>query len=82
MIEEFFKALLGDTPIERILIGIFIIGIVAVSKLLLQEKDKRVNDAVKVRDDIAQPIKEIKESIERMEGKIVISKKAERNEQG
>lgn len=82
MLEEIFKAILGDTPIERVIIAILVVGFVAVSRLLLGEKDKRVTDAVKVRDDIAQPIKEIKESIERMEGKIVISKKAERNEQG
>lgn len=82
MLEEFFRALLGDTPIERILVGILIIGFVAVSRLLLAEKDKRTADAVLVRDSIAVPIKNIEESIQRMEGKIVISKKAENNEQG
>lgn len=79
--DAFFEALLGDTPIERIIIGILIIGFIAVSRLLLAEKDKRITDAEKTRDSIADPMRQVKEAIERMEGKIVISKKAEQNEQ-
>lgn len=79
--DAFFQALLGDTPIERIIIGVLIIGFIAVSRLLLQEKDKRITDAEKTRDSIADPMRQVREAIERMEGKIVISKKAEENEQ-
>lgn len=79
--DAFFQALLGDTPIERIIIGVLIIGFVAVSRMLLAEKDKRITDAEKTRDSIADPMRQVKEAIERMEGKIVISKKAEQNEQ-
>lgn len=79
--DEAFKALIGDDPVKGAIIVILVIGFVSVSRLLLAEKDKRVADAVKVRDDIAEPVKEIRESIQRMEGKIVISKKAEQNEQ-
>lgn len=65
-----------------ILLVIFIIGFIAVSRLLLAEKDKRISDAEKTRDGIVEPMRQVKEAIERMEGKIVISKKAENNEQG
>ena len=79
--DAFLNALLGDTPIERIIIGVLIFGFIAVSRLLLTEKDKRISDAEKTRDSIADPMRQVKEAIERMEGKIVISKKAENNEQ-
>jgi len=78
--EEAFKALLSSNPVLGALIIILIIGFVAVAKLLLAEKDKRIADAEKTRDTVAEPLRQIKESIERMEGKIVISKRAEQNE--
>lgn len=79
--DAFFNALLGDTPIERILIGILLVGFIAVSRLLLTEKDKRILEAEKIREGIAEPLRQMKESIERMEGKIVISKKAEKSDE-
>lgn len=72
--ELFKQGLLG------VLVVILIVGFIAVSKLLLAEKDKRITDAEKTRDGIAEPLRQMKESLERMEGKIVISKKAEENE--
>ena len=78
--DAFLEALLGDTPIERIIIGLLMLGFIAVSRLLLAEKDKRITDAGKTFDNIATPMKQIQESISRMEGKIVISKRAEQNE--
>lgn len=75
-----FQALIGDDPAKGAIIVILIIGFVAASRLVLTEKDKRIDDAIKVRDDVAEPLRQINESIARMEGKIVISKKAEDNE--
>lgn len=79
--DELIKALLGDTPIERIIIALLVVGFIAVSKLLLSEKDKRISDAIVTRESIAEPMRQVKESLERMEGKIVISKKAEGNDE-
>lgn len=78
--DEAFKALIGQNPVLGALVVILIIGFVACARLLLAEKDKRISDAEKTRDNIGEPLRQIKESIERMEGKIVISKRAERNE--
>lgn len=43
-------------------------------KMLLSEKDKRIADAEKNRDDLVTPIKTMGESINRMEQKIRIAK--------
>jgi hypothetical protein len=63
-----------------VLLVIFIVGFIAVSKLLLAEKDKRIDDATKTRDSIAEPMRQMNESLARMEGKIIVSKKVEQNE--
>ena len=78
--EGAFKSLIDASPVLGALVVILVIGFVAVSKMLLAEKDKRISDAEKTRDTIGEPLRQIKESIERMEGKIVISKRAENNE--
>lgn len=43
-------------------------------RMLLAEKDKRIEDAVKNRDELAAPMKSIGESLERVEKKIRIAK--------
>lgn len=63
-----------------VILVLMIFGFIAVSKLLLAEKDKRIDDAAKTRDNIAQPLKEMNESLARMEAKIIVSKKVEQNE--
>jgi hypothetical protein len=63
-----------------IILVLVILGFIAVSKLLLAEKDKRIDDAAKTRDSIAEPLREMNESLARMESKIIVSKKVEQNE--
>lgn len=43
-------------------------------RLLLYEKDKRIEDAVKNRDDLATPIKNLQQAVELQTSKIQISK--------
>jgi hypothetical protein len=63
-----------------VLLVIFIVGFIAVSKLLLAEKDKRIDDAVKTRDNLAEPMRQLNESVARMEAKIIVAKKVEQND--
>jgi hypothetical protein len=63
-----------------VILVLVILGFVAVSKLLLAEKDKRIDDAAKTRDNIAEPLRQMNESLARMEAKIIVSKKVEQNE--
>lgn len=46
-------------------------------KMLLDEKDKRIGGAEKVRDDIAEPLKNLQKTTELIYDKIVISKEAQ-----
>lgn len=46
-------------------------------RLLLLEKDKRIEDARKVNQEIATPIAHIKDSLALLDQKVRISKKAE-----
>ena len=43
-------------------------------KLLLSEKDKRIADANSYRDNMAEPLRRVAESQERIEGKILVAK--------
>lgn len=43
-------------------------------KLLLAEKDKRIEDANGYRDNIAEPLRRVADSQERIEGKILVAK--------
>lgn len=47
-------------------------------KLLLYEKDKRIAEAEKVRDELVRPMGFIKESLELIEKKVEISKELNR----
>lgn len=57
-----------------IMLAITLTALFTVVKLLLAEKDKRIEDATKVTSNIALPMQSIKESIERVERKILVSK--------
>ena len=48
---------------------------------LIAEKDKRIVGAEKVRDDLAAPLAYIRDSLDLLQQKVRISKKAESNEE-
>lgn len=60
---------------------IAIIGFGLAVVLLLKEKDKRIEDASKTRDNVGQPLRAMQESLERIETKIIVSK-ARNNDEG
>lgn len=47
-------------------------------KIILAEKDKRIDDALKVRDEIIQPINFINDSLKLIDSKITLSKEAQK----
>lgn len=65
---------LGSNGPSWALNGIFIMLIWTLIKLLLGEKDKRIADATKNRDDLAEPMKYIRDSLDLIQQKIRISK--------
>jgi hypothetical protein len=71
--DELLKSLGSNGPAWT-LVAILLLLSWALIKMLLSEKDKRIADAVKNRDDLVQPIGFIKDSLELIEKKIKISK--------
>jgi peptidoglycan hydrolase CwlO-like protein len=65
---------LAERGVLGVLLAIAFTAVFFLFKMLLAEKDKRIEDATKVRDDLAEPIKSIKENIEKIQEKIIISK--------
>jgi hypothetical protein len=79
-VEELFKALAKDGT----LIGALTIASITANgllfKLLLAEKDKRIADAQNILNGIATSLTFIKDSLELIDQKVRVSKKAERDE--
>lgn len=71
---------LGKQGILGLILAITLVALFTAVKLLLSEKDKRIEDAQQVRDSIAAPLKSIKDSIDLLQQKVTISKKAERDD--
>lgn len=69
-----FQSLVSQGGLLGSLLVIALLALVYVFKLLLGEKDKRIQDATQVRDTIARPMAEIRESLEFIERKIKVSK--------
>lgn len=72
-VETLTQGLTGDGPTWT-LIAILISVIWILIKMLLAEKDKRIEDATKIREDIVGPIKNIGEATSRIESKIRVAK--------
>ena len=63
-----------------IILALTLIALFTVVRMLLIEKDKRIEDAKQVRDTIASPLEHIKDSLDLIQQKVTISKRAERND--
>lgn len=78
--DELTKALISDGG----LIGAFLIASLTANallfKMLLAEKDKRLSDAQNILSGIATSLTFIKDSLELLDQKVRVSKKAERDE--
>lgn len=57
---------------------ILLIFLVQTIRLLLAEKDKRIEEAIKTRDNLIEPIGFIKDSLSIIKDKVTISKEAQR----
>lgn len=80
MFDELFKSLSTQGGLLGTLLAISLLAngttgalLVKVVKMLLLEKDKRTDDAVKYRDDIVQPIQKVGSSMEELTNQIKIS---------
>lgn len=71
-----------DNGVLGAITALSIIGLGLAVWLLLKEKDKRVEDAKKVNENIGTPLQRIQESLERMETKIIVSKARNNNDEG
>lgn len=76
-----FADVVGDNLTEvakQGLLGVLLVISLVVNfylgRMVLREKDKRIQEAEKVRDDIAQPMSYIKDSLDLIERKVRISK--------
>lgn len=76
-----FADIVGDNLTEvakQGLLGVLLVISLVVNfylgRMVLREKDKRIQEAEKVRDDIAQPMSYIKDSLDLIERKVRISK--------
>lgn len=70
---EYLPSLAKEGVLGLLLAGaLVIIGILF--KLLLYEKDKRIEDALKSKNDIIEPIGYIKDSLSIIKDKILVSK--------
>jgi hypothetical protein len=80
VVDELFKALFTNGG----LIGAFLAASLTVNgllfKMLLSEKDKRIEDAKTILSGIATSLTFIKDSLELLDQKVRVSKKAERDE--
>lgn len=66
---------LSDSGPVWTLVGILVGLLWILIKLLLSEKDKRIADAIKNRDDLVQPLKNIGDSLDLIKEKIRISRR-------
>lgn len=56
------------------LVGILIVLVWLLIKMLLAEKDKRIQDAINYRNDLVKPLADIGKTLERIEDKTIIAK--------
>lgn len=71
--EALLTTLSGGGPVWA-LVAILLFLVWILIKLLLAEKDKRVEDALKTKSDIIEPIGYIKDSLTLIKDKILVSK--------
>lgn len=72
-VETLTQGLAGNGPAWT-LVAILLVLCWTLIKMLLAEKDKRVADAEKNRDNLVMPIQRLSEAVERMEQKVRIAK--------
>lgn len=75
---ELFKELSNQGGILGTLLAISLLAIVWLTKMLLAEKDKRIEEAIKTRDTVIEPISYIKDSLSIIKDKILVSKEAQK----
>lgn len=80
MSEEILKSLASDYGLIGLLFAGALVLIGILFRLLLLEKDKRIQDAKNVNEDIATPLAYIKDSLALINEKVRVSKKAERDD--
>lgn len=80
MVDNLLGQLGNQGGILGIMLALTITALFTVVKLLLTEKDKRIEDAKQVQDSIASPLIHIKDSLDLIQQKVRISKKAERDD--
>lgn len=66
---------LGNNGPAWTLVAILIILCWTLIKMLLVEKDKRIDDANKNKEDLVQPINNISKTLERIEEKTLVAKR-------
>lgn len=72
--EALTNSLGGNGPAWT-LVAILIVLCWTLIKMLLTEKDKRIDDANKNKEDLVQPINNISKTLERIEEKTLIAKR-------
>lgn len=65
---------LGESGPAWTLVAILIVLAWTLIKMLLAEKDKRIDDANKYRDSLAQPVADIGATLRRIEDKTIAAK--------
>lgn len=75
--DEALKTISTQGGVLGSLLVITLLALAWAVKMLLAEKDKRIAAAEKVRDDIAEPLKNIQKTQDLIYSKIAISKEAQ-----
>lgn len=65
---------LGSNGPAWTLVAVLIILAWTLIKMLLAEKDKRIEDANKYRDELVRPIEDLGKTLERLEEKTLVAK--------
>lgn len=71
--ETLLNSLGGGGPVWT-LVAILIILVWTLLKMLLTEKDKRIDDVRQSRDALVKPIEDIGKTLERIEDKTIVAK--------
>lgn len=69
---------LAENGVLSVILALSLWGNYYLAKILLAEKDKRIEGAEKVRDDIATPLSNLQKSTDLIYEKIVVSKEAQK----
>lgn len=75
---DFLHTLSDQGGLLGTLLAISLITIFWLLKMLLAEKDKRIEEAIKTRDNLVEPIGFIKDSLSIIKDKVQISKDAQK----